>query len=72
METSCLSETERLDASFNMREEIVMLFYMLLADSETYGRDESFHSSPKCFLTCTCWTGVQVPSCRGVEFQTIP
>ncbi len=72
METVCLYETERSDRSFNMGEEFMMLFYMLLADSETCRRDKAFHPSPKIFLTKTCWTDVQPPSCRGIEFQTTP
>jgi hypothetical protein len=72
METVCLYGTERSDRSLNAGDELIMLFYMLLADSETYGRDGAFHPPAKSFLTPTCRTDFQRPPCRGVEFQTIP
>jgi len=70
MEPVSLSEAERADQPLNMGEEFVMLLYMLFADSEVYKPDEYFHPPPKNFLTRTCGTNVQHPSCRGVEFQT--
>jgi hypothetical protein len=69
METLCLSETEASGESFSFGEELVVLFFMLLAD-ESRRPSNGLHQPPNSFLIRTSWTDIQHPSNRGVGFQT--
>ena len=72
MDAVCLSETERLDEQCNLREEFVMLFFMLLVAKGSNRADTVCHHFAKNFLVSTSWIDVASRASLGLAFQTTP
>ena len=72
MERGRLSETEPLEQSLKLGEELLVLFFMVLSNTESHGQGEAFGPLGKIFFATPSWTEFHRPCCLGFEFQTLP